>query len=226
MLETLERFSQLLINGSLVTIQLIVVSLSIAFLLALLASYIQTLYPKSIGSRIVSGFIFCIRGTPLLVQLFLVYYGLGSLFFLQNTALWPIISTPFFSGALTLIINSTAYTTVLFTGGIRLIPNADIQAGKVLGLSGKQIFWSIQWPQAWRRMIPAYSNEAIMVLKGTTLVSTIALLDFMGVIRRIISRTYEPVEPLIFAFIFYAIMTWVLLAIFKMIELKFKNKHA
>ena len=158
----------------------------------------------------------------MLVQIFLLYYGLAQFDAVQMSVIGQLLQRPFICATIALALNSAAYTAVLIHGAIVSMPAGEVEAAKALGMH----FWlrmkRIILPRALVRMLPAYSNEVIFILKGMSLVSIIILLDLMGVIRRIIAQTYQVMEGLIVAGIIYLMITGVVMSLFRRIERRFK----
>jgi len=210
-----------MIAGLWVTVQLMLCSLAIGLLLAIiftLCSASGRIYLKAPVDAIV----FFIRGTPLLVQIFIIYYGSGQWAWLRSTFLWDIFRHPFGCATLALAVNTAAYTTALLTGAIRAVPRGEIEACQVLGLSKRQMLWRVILPRAFRMALPAYSNEVIMILKSTSLASTITLLDLMGVTRQMIARTYDVLPFFILAGLFYLSLNALIIGVFKFLEKKYR----
>ncbi len=202
-----------LANGLLITIILMSSALIIGLMLAILFTIVFSSEQKWF-KKIISSFIFFIRGTPLLVQIYLIYYGLGQLELVRESFLWPVLKQPMVCAILALSINTACYTTVLLDGAIRSIPQNEIQACYALGMSTWQTLKHIVFPRAMRLVLPAYSNEVLMILKGTSLASTITLLDLMGVIQQLISQTYAVVEWYLVAAVIYLILNAFITMIF------------
>lgn len=207
--------------GLLITLELMVCSLTVGLWLAVimtLCSATERVYLKAP----INAFVFFIRGTPLLVQIFIIYYGSGQWAWLRTTFLWDILRHPFYCATLALAINTAAYTTALLTGAIGAVPRGEMEACQVLGLSRWQMLRRIIFPRAWRMALPAYSNEVIMILKSTSLASTITLLDLMGVMRQMIARTYEVLPFFIMAGLLYLLLNTLIIGIFKYLERKYR----
>ncbi|NNU63459.1 ABC transporter permease [Ochrobactrum soli] len=212
----LESFPQLL-SGAAVTVQLLVLTLAcgglLAFPLGILASD---------GHRwlrlLISGYIAFFRGTPLLVQIFLVYYGFSQFGWLRSSALWPLLREAWFCTLLTLSLHTAAYTANILRGAIRTIPRGQIEAGKATGLKLMQIYRLIILPQAIRIGLPAYSNETISMMKATSLASTVTLMELTGVANTIVARTYAPYEIFITAALLYLALAWGLSRAIRLLE--------
>lgn len=158
-------------------------------------------------------------GTPLLVQIFLIYYGPGQFEWLRNSFLWDWLREPWFCAMLALALNTAAYSTQLFKGAFDAIPSGQWQACRALGMSTKTTL-GVLLPYAIRRAIPAYSNEVILVFKGTSLASTITIMDLMGYAQRINAQTYDTLTVFGIAGAFYLIVNGMLSLLFRKVEQK------
>ncbi|OBX05715.1 arginine ABC transporter permease ArtM [Gallibacterium genomosp. 3] len=168
---------------------LTVVSLVIAFLLALILTFLLALNNKVI-SKIVNLYITLFTGTPLLVQLFLIYSGPGQFEWIVNSPLWSLLSNAWFCAMLALALNSAAYSTQLFYGAVKAISKGQWESCMSLGLSRAQTL-KILIPYALKRALPSYTNEIILVFKGTSLASTITIMDIMGYARQLYGTEYN-----------------------------------
>lgn len=143
-------------------------------------------------SRAAYGYVYLVRGTPLLVQIFLLYYGLGQFHKeLRAMGLWWFFRDAYYCGLLAFILNSAAYQAEILRGGIQAAPAGLIEAGKALGLSSRQTFRRIVLPIATARMLPALGNELVLLLKASALVSVITVRDVMGQARYIFAQTFD-----------------------------------
>ncbi|EKF9199415.1 arginine ABC transporter permease ArtM [Vibrio cholerae] len=158
-------------------------------------------------------------GTPLLVQIFLVYYGPGQFEWIRESVLWVWLSQPWFCAMLALALNTAAYSTQLFKGAFNAIPSGQWQACRALGMN-KIATLRVLLPYALRRAVPAYSNEVILVFKGTSLASTITIMDLMGYAQRINAQTYDTLTVFGIAGAFYLTVNGILTLIFRQIEKK------
>ncbi|MFC4860609.1 ABC transporter permease [Pseudomonas sp. MAHUQ-62] len=164
------------------------------------------------------GYIFFFRGTPLLVQLFLVYYGLAQFEAVRQGPLWPYLRDPYWCAIITLTLHTAAYIAEILRGAIQAIPPGEIEAARALGMSRAKALLYIILPRAARIGLPAYSNEVILMLKASALASTITLLELTGMSRTIIARTYQPVEIFFAAGVFYLVAAYVLVQGFRVLE--------
>lgn len=163
-------------------------------------------------------YIFFFRGTPLLVQLFLVYYGLAQFEAVREGPLWPFLRDAYWCAIVTLTLHTAAYIAEILRGAIQAIPPGEIEAARALGMSRWQALVYIILPRAARIGLPAYSNEVILMLKASALASTITLLELTGMSRTIIARTYQPVEIFFAAGVFYLVAAYVLVQGFRLLE--------
>ena len=161
------------------------------------------------------------RGTPLLVQIFIIYFGLGQIEYLRSTILWVVLKEPYWCAIIAFTLNTGAYTSEILRSAFQTIKPGIIEAGKSLGISNKIIFYKIQIPIAIRQSLPAYGNEIILMMKGTSLASTVTLMDLTGVAKYIISTTFKPIEVFIIAGGIYLFMTFVIHNVIKYLEKKY-----
>ncbi|MNO95678.1 Octopine transport system permease protein OccM [compost metagenome] len=164
------------------------------------------------------GYIFFFRGTPLLVQLFLVYYGLAQFDAIRNSSMWPYLRDPFWCATATMTLHTAAYIAEILRGAIQAIPPGEIEAARALGMSRPKALFYIILPRAARIGLPAYSNEVILMLKASAVVYTVTLFDIMGMTRTIIARTYESMLFFALAGVLYLLITVVLTRLFRLLE--------
>lgn len=203
----------LFFHGIMITIILMLASLSIGFILAVLFTAIcesELFFLK----KPIQALIFFIRGTPILVQLFLIYYGAGQFDWLRASFLWPLFREPMNCAIISLSINTACYTTILLRGAIQSVPKNEVAACAAIGMSNRLAFRRIIFPRALRIALPAYSNEVLMILKGTSLASTITLLDIMGVTQQLIAKTYLTVQWYLVAGVIYLILNAMIVGTF------------
>ena len=155
-------------------------------------------------------YIYIFRGTPILIQIFIIYHGLPQYEFIRDSIFWPILREPFGCAALALTLNTGAYVSEILRGGVLGVDRGLKEAGAALGLSARHRFVYITSPIAIRLCLPAYSNDVISLMKSTALVSTITLLDMTGIARTIVAETYAPYEIFISLMVIYLILTWIL----------------
>jgi arginine/ornithine transport system permease protein len=216
-LDAIAQSLPLYFSGTLVTVELLAASLAAGLACAIPFAVLRNSTSVWI-SRPVWLFTYVIRGTPLLVQLFLIYYGLAQFEAVRASALWPLLSQAWFCAALAFAINTCAYTTEIVAGAIAATSAGEIEAARALGMSRPTLYRRILLPSALRRSLPAYSNEVIMMLHGTSLASIVTLLDLTGAAREMNSRYYLPFEAFITAAVFYLALTFVLVSLFHLAE--------
>jgi arginine transport system permease protein len=205
-----------LLDGLLVSLKLTGASLVFGCLLALLMTL--TLILRTTGVHwITRAVITLFTGTPLLVQIFLVYYGPGQFEWIRDSFVWPWLSQPWVCAMLALALNTAAYSTLLFRGAFNAIPDGQWQACRALGMDTKTTL-GVLLPYAIRRAVPAYSNEVILVFKGTSLASTITIMDLMGYAQRINGQTYDTLAVFGTAGAFYLAVNGTLTLIFRKVE--------
>lgn len=207
-----------LFNGLMITIQITGISLLIGLLLAVPIALMRVSKPKILWMPSYA-FIFYFRGTPLLVQIFLIYYGSGQFQqILSDMGLWVFFKEAYFCAVLTFILNTAAYTAEILRGAIQAVPFGEIEAGLSCGMSKWILYRRIILPKAFRLAWPAYTNEVIFLLQATSLISIITLMDITGVARFIAAQTFAFYELFMTAAVFYLILVYGLLFLFRKIE--------
>ena len=211
-----EKHIYQMLDGLLVSLQLTGASLLVGCILALLMT-LTLILRTPIVHWLTRGIITLFTGTPLLVQIFLVYYGPGQFDWIKESFAWTWLSQPWVCAMLALALNTAAYSTLLFRGAFNAIPQGQWEACRALGMSTKTTL-GVLLPYAIRRAVPAYSNEVILVFKGTSLASTITIMDLMGYAQRINGQTYDTLAVFGMAGAFYLVVNGVLTLIFRQVE--------
>ena len=209
-----------LLNAAVVTLKLLSVSLVVGLLIGLLFAILR-LNKNIFINRFAYGYSYLFRGTPLLVQIFIIYFGLGQIESLRDSFLWVILKEPYWCAIIAFALNTGAYTSEILRSAFQTIKPGVIEAGKSLGIPSKIIFYKIQIPIAIRQSLPAYGNEIILMMKGTSLASTVTLMDLTGVAKYIISTTFKPIEVFVVAGGIYLFMTFVIHNVIKFLEKKY-----
>jgi len=209
-----------LLNATLITLKLLSLSLILGLFIGLGFAILRMNNNKLIN-KFAYGYSYIFRGTPLLVQIFIIYFGLGQIEYLRTTFLWVILKEPYWCAIIAFTLNTGAYTSEILRSAFQTIKPGIIEAGKSLGISNKIIFYKIQIPIAIRQSLPAYGNEIILMMKGTSLASTVTLMDLTGVAKYIISTTFKPVEVFIVAGGIYLFMTFIIHNVIKYLEKKY-----
>ena len=209
-----------LLSATLITLKLLSVSLIVGMLLGLFFALLR-MNKNVFINQFAYGYSYVFRGTPLLVQIFIIYFGLGQIEYLRSTFLWVILKEPYWCAIIAFALNTGAYTSEILRSAFQTIKPGIIEAGKSLGISSKIIFYKIQIPIAIRQSLPAYGNEIILMMKGTSLASTVTLMDLTGVAKYIISTTFKPIEVFVVAGGIYLFMTFLIHNIIKYLEKKY-----
>ncbi len=209
-----------LLNAAVVTLKLLSVSLIVGLFIGLLFAILR-LNENIFINKFAYGYSYVFRGTPLLVQIFIIYFGLGQIESLRSSFLWVILKEPYWCAIIAFALNTGAYTSEILRSAFQTIKPGIIEAGKSLGISNKIIFYKVQIPIAIRQSLPAYGNEIILMLKGTSLASTVTLMDLTGVAKYIISTTFKPIEVFIVAGGIYLFMTFIIHNLIKFLEKKY-----
>ena len=209
-----------LLNAALITLKLLSVSLIIGLFIGLLFAILR-LNKNIFINKFAYGYSYLFRGTPLLVQIFIIYFGLGQIEYLRSTVLWTVLKEPYWCAIIAFALNTGAYTSEILRSAFQTIKPGIIEAGKSLGISNKIIFYKIQIPIAIRQSLPAYGNEIILMMKGTSLASTVTIMDLTGVAKYIISTTFKPIEVFIIAGGIYLFMTFIIHNVIKFLEKKY-----
>jgi octopine/nopaline transport system permease protein len=209
-----------LLSAAVVTLKLLSLSLFFGMFIGLFFAILR-LNKNPLISKFAYGYSYVFRGTPLLVQIFIIYFGLGQIEYFRTTFLWVIFKEPSWCAIIAFALNTGAYTSEILRSAFQTIKPGIIEAGKSLGISSKIIFYKIQIPVAIRQSLPAYGNEIILMMKGTSLASTVTLMDITGVAKYIISTTFKPIEVFIVAGSIYLFMTFLIHNLIKYLEKKY-----
>lgn len=204
-------------EGLWVTLKLLIISLSIGAVLAFGLSLMRVSKVWWING-IAFAYTYFLRGTPVLVQLFLIYYGLAQFDFILNSWMWHYLSEPMFCAALTLILNTSAYSCEILAGAIKMTHPGELEAAWAYGMNKWTAWRRVIIPAALRRALPQYSNEVVMMLHTTALASVVTLADLTGTARDIYGETFEPFAPFLTAAGIYLIVTFILVQLFRRLE--------
>ena len=209
-----------LLSATVITLKLLSASLFFGLFIGLLFAILR-LNKNPIINKFAYGYSYVFRGTPLLVQIFIIYFGLGQVEYLRSSILWTVLKEPYWCAIIAFALNTGAYTSEILRSAFQTIKPGFIEAGRSLGISNKIIFYKIQIPIAIKQSLPAYGNEIILMLKGTSLASTVTLMDLTGVAKYIISTTFKPIEVFIVAGSIYLFMTFIIHNLIKFLEKKY-----
>jgi polar amino acid transport system permease protein len=217
----LEEYGPLLLAGLWRTLELMALSGLLGFALAVPVALAQVS-----GGRVLKalarGFTTTIRGTPLLVQIYLLYYGVGSLLAeipaVRTSLFWPYLREGFWYAVLAFTISVAAYEGEILRGGLLSVPKGELEAARAFGMSRFKILRRIWLPRALQVTLPALSGEAILLLKSTPLASTVTVIDLFGAASIVRAQTFRVYEPLLLVAAVYVAMTFLIALIFRLIE--------
>jgi arginine/ornithine transport system permease protein len=204
-------------GGMVTTVQLVLLSLVLGLLLAVPLAIMRTSKNPLVNGPVWL-FTYVFRGTPLLIQLYIIYYGLAQIEGIQQTFWWDIFREAFYPALLAFTLNTAAYTTEIIRGAIVATPNGEIEAAKAYGMSWALRMRRIVLPSAARRAVQAYSNEVIFMLHASAIASVVTLVDLTGAARNIYSRFYAPFDAFIFVALLYMALTFILVFAFRKLE--------
>ena len=214
----IETFPKLL-SGLNLTIQLVTISLFLGFCLAIGLALLR-LSNNTFLSFFAKTYVFYFRGTPLLVQIFLIYYGIAQFEIIRESFVWSFFKEAYWCGILALTLNTCAYSSEIIRGGIQSVPFGQIESARSVGMSRFLLYRRIILPIAFRQALPAYGNEMILMVKATSLVSTITLMEVTGIARQIIAKTFSPVEVFIVAGLIYLTINFIVTRLVNYSEIK------
>lgn len=208
----------LLATGAVVTVKIALVGIAFGLPLGLGMALLR-LHPHRLVSRLADGYAGLFRGTPMLVQLFIIYYGFGEIAFIRQTpALWWFFRDALFCAELAVVLNTVAYTSEIFRTAFQAIPSGQIEAALAMGMSPTTLLRRIRLPLAFRNALPVYASEAITVVKETSLASTITVLEITGQAKRLMSQTFAIFEIFAIASLLYLAINLLCLGLFYLLE--------
>jgi arginine/ornithine transport system permease protein len=206
--------------GVWMTLQLTFLSLAVGFMIALPGG-IARARQVPVASPIINGYVYLFRGTPLLVQTYLIYYGLSQFEWIRDSWAWVILREPWWCALIAFSLNSGAYATEIIRGAVQTVPKGEIEAARALGLTPFQVDRLVLIPSALRRALPQYGNEAVFMLQGSVVASVITIQDILGAGRTLNSRFYLAYEGILTAAVLYMAITFLLVAIFRRLEVRY-----
>ncbi|MDW6022636.1 ABC transporter permease [Mesorhizobium sp. BAC0120] len=206
-----------LLPGVPLTLQLAFISVTLGMILALVLALLRLSGIRPL-EWVARAYIFVFRSTPLLVQIFLIYYGLGQFPAIRYSVLWPILRQPYWCAIIALALNTAAYGSEIIRGGLRSVPEGQIEAARACGMSRFLVFRRIILPLAIRQALPAYGNEIILMVKATALASVVTMMEVTGLAAKLISETYRAVEVFVIAGGIYLIINYGITRVIHMVE--------
>ena len=206
-------------EGLWVTIQLVFLALVLGFVMALPIALLGTsrykwirLFPKA--------YIYFFRGTPLLVQMFMIYHGMGQFEFVRESVIWILFKEAYWCALIAFALNTAGYTAEILRGTIEQTPYGEIEAARACGMSKSTLYKRIILPGTFRRALPAYGNEVIFMLHGSALAGVVTIVDLFGAAKIVNSRHFVPFESFITAGFFYLCLTFIIVYLFKKLEFR------
>ncbi len=207
------EYLPLLTKGLWLSVQLLVISMFFGVILAVPIGLVQVTGPKWLAA-LARGYCTLMRGTPLLVQLWLFYFGLGSVFAaypeIRQSAFWPILREGYYYAILAFTLNEAGYAGEILRGAFLSVPKGELEAARAYGMSPWTVLRRIWLPRAFRNVLPTLASETVLMLKATPLAATVTVLDIFGVILRVRQNTYLTYEPLIVAAALYMALTFII----------------
>nr|WP_298414658.1 ABC transporter permease [uncultured Halomonas sp.] len=204
-------------DGLVTTVQLVFLSLVIGLVIAVPLSIARGSKRKWIKMPIFF-FTYVFRGTPLLIQLYIIYYGVVFIDGIQESWLWVILEEPFYPALIAFTLNTVAYTTEIFHGAIKATSKGEIEAARAYGMSKSLMMRRIILPSAFRRALPAYGNEVIFMLHASAIASVVTIMDLTGAARLVYARFYAPFDAFLFVAALYLCLTFAILYLFRYLE--------
>jgi polar amino acid transport system permease protein len=225
----LPKYAPLLLHGLWLTLLLLVISIVVGFLLAIPLGLVQVTGPRWLAV-IARGYCTFMRGTPLLVQLYLLYYGIGTELFpkfplLRESFLWPVLREGFFYAALAFTLNYAGYEGEVLRGAFLGVPKGELEAARAMGMTPFQVLRRVWFPRAVRMVLPTLTGEAVLQLKATPIAFTVTVMDLMGVTSKIRQDTYLIYEPLLFAALIYMTITLLITQAFGYFERQIPSRR-
>ncbi len=209
----------LYLEGLVTTVQLVVISLVLGLLLAIPLALVASSQRVSVNF-LPKAYIYFFRGTPLIVQMFIIYYGAGQFEPLRESIFWPIFKEAYSCALIAFSLNTAAYTAEILRGAIVATPFGEVEAARACGMSKWLVMRRVILPNSFRRALPAYGNEVIFLLHGSALAGVITIIDLFGAARIVNSRHFVPFESFITAGVFYLVLTFAIIWVFKRIEFR------
>lgn len=224
----LPHYMPLLLYGLWLSIVLVIISCTVGMLLAIPIGLVQVTGPRPLA-WLASGFCTVIRGTPLLIQLWLLYYGLGSLFpqipGIRQTFIWPVLREGIFYAALAFTLSFAGYEGAVMKGAFLSVPKGELEAARAFGMSRWTVLRRIWFPRAVRIILPTLGGEVILQLKATPLAATITVIELYGAAYQVRQDTYRVYEPLLLLAAVYFCLTFIITRLFNMIERQVPQKR-
>ena len=213
----LPKYLPMLPHAIFVTIQLVVFTMVLGLLLAVPLGLVQVTGPRWLA-KIARAYCTFMRGTPLLIQLYVLYYGLGSVFAsypeLRQSIFWPILREGYYYAILAFALNEAGYAGEIMRGAFLSVPKGELEAARAFGMSPWQVLRRVWLPRALRNSLPALGGETILTLKSTPLAALVTVVDIFGVADKVRQETYIIYPPLIMVMVLYMVLTFIITQVF------------
>ncbi|HUF88154.1 MAG TPA: ABC transporter permease [Thermohalobaculum sp.] len=214
--ELVLRHWDLFLGGVWVTLHLTAIALALGMLIALPCSLAMSRGGPL--APLVRGYVYVFRGTPLLVQAYLIYYGLAQFEFVRESWAWIFLREAWWCAVIAFSLNSGAYTAEILRGAIATTPKGELEAARSVGLTERQVTWLVLLPSAMRRALPQYGNEVVFMLHSSVIASVITIQDILGVGRTVNAKYYVAYEGFLTAAVLYMVLTYLVVSLFRRVE--------
>ncbi|MFT3974181.1 MAG: ABC transporter permease [Amaricoccus sp.] len=204
-------------RGVWITLELTAIAVAVGFLIGLPAGLARARRVRWVTPAL-GAYVYLFRGTPLLVQTFLIYYGLAQFGWIRASWAWEFLRNPWWCAVIAFSLNSGAYATEILRGAIEATPKGEIEAARALGLRPSMVTWLVQVPSSLRRALPQYGNEVVFMLHGSAVASVITIQDILGAGRTLNAKFYLAYEGFVTAALLYMAITFGLVLIFRRLE--------
>jgi len=171
-------------------------------------------------AQAIAAFVYVIRGSPMLVQAYILYFGLAQFEAVRESIFWPVLKSPWFCAAIAFAINSAAYQVEIYRGGLNAVPRGEIEATAAIGMSRSMALWRVILPSAFRRCLPMIANESIFLLHGSAIASMLTVIDVLGAARRLNAQYYLAYEGFLAATVIYMVLVFGITRILGFVERK------
>lgn len=205
------------LRGMLNTVALVLIGLSFGALIALPMA-IALWQRTPVAAPLVGAFVYVFRGTPMLVQAYVIYYGLAQFDWVRDSVLWVVLKEPWWCCAIAFAINSAAYQVEIYRGGLDAVPRGEIEATIAMGMTRTLALRRIILPSALRRCLPMIGNESLFLLHGSAIASMLTVIDVLGAGRKLNAQYYLAYEGFLAATVIYMLLVWVITRILARVE--------
>lgn len=218
-LETARTYLPMLLEGTVRTLWLTAATLVTGMLIAVPVAFCRNARAWPLRAFAI-GFVFAFRGAPLLVLLFLIYFGAPEIGLIRGTFLWRFFNEPVLCAVLALSLNSAGYLSEILANALRNVPRGEIEAATVAGMSRLALFRHVILPNAARIGLRNYGNEVTFVIKGTSAASLVTIIELMASANQVYYNTFDPITPLVAAGAIYVMMVLTMARLMDRLEIR------